>query len=98
EYDMVTLLFSDIVSFTNICSQCRPIDIVNMLNALYTRFDRLTSVHDVYKVETIGDAYMVVGGLPLPIKTHAARIANMALGMMIISKEVISPITNEPIG
>ncbi|XP_071951091.1 guanylate cyclase soluble subunit beta-2-like isoform X2 [Antedon mediterranea] len=98
EYDMVTLLFSDIVSFTNICSKCRPIDIVNMLNALYTRFDRLTSVHDVYKVETIGDAYMVVGGLPLPIKTHAARIANMALGMMITSKEVSSPITKEPIG
>ena len=47
---MVTILFSDIVSFTNICAKCRPIDIVNMLNALYIRFDKLTTVHDVYKV------------------------------------------------
>ena len=50
EFEIVTILFSDIVSFTNICAECRPIDIVNMLNSLYTRFDMLTSVHDVYKV------------------------------------------------
>lgn len=50
EFSIVTILFSDIVSFTNICAECRPIDIVNMLNALYVRFDKLTSVHDVYKV------------------------------------------------
>ncbi|XP_072180530.1 guanylate cyclase soluble subunit beta-2-like [Diadema setosum] len=98
EFEMVTILFSDIVSFTNICSKCRPIDIVNMLNALYTRFDKLTTVHDVYKVETIGDAYMVVGGLPVPVASHAVRIANQALGMMLISKEVMSPVTREPIG
>ncbi|XP_041482647.1 guanylate cyclase soluble subunit beta-2-like isoform X2 [Lytechinus variegatus] len=98
EFELVTILFSDIVSFTNICSKCRPIDIVNMLNALYTRFDKLTSVHDVYKVETIGDAYMVVGGLPIPVASHAARIANQALGMMVICKEVMSPVTREPIG
>eukprot|EP00057_Strongylocentrotus_purpuratus_P014976 XP_011669450.1 PREDICTED: guanylate cyclase soluble subunit beta-2 isoform X1 [Strongylocentrotus purpuratus] len=98
EFEMVTILFSDIVSFTNICAECRPIDIVNMLNALYTRFDKLTTVHDVYKVETIGDAYMVVGGLPIPMASHAARIANQALGMMFICKEVMSPVTREPIG
>ena len=51
---MVTILFSDIVSFTNICAKCRPIDIVNMLNALYIRFDKLTTVHDVYKVNLLG--------------------------------------------
>ncbi|XP_071799009.1 guanylate cyclase soluble subunit beta-2-like [Asterias amurensis] len=98
EYEMVTILFSDIVSFTNICAKCRPIDIVNMLNALYIRFDKLTTVHDVYKVETIGDAYMVVGGLPIPIKSHADRVANMALGMMVASSEVISPVSREPLG
>ncbi|XP_022108284.1 guanylate cyclase soluble subunit beta-2-like isoform X2 [Acanthaster planci] len=98
EYELVTILFSDIVSFTNICSKCRPIDIVNMLNSLYIRFDKLTTVHDVYKVETIGDAYMVVGGLPIPITTHAERVANMALGMMVLSSEVISPVSREPIG
>ncbi|XP_070538454.1 guanylate cyclase soluble subunit beta-2-like isoform X4 [Ptychodera flava] len=98
EYAEVTILFSDIVSFTTICSQSKPIDIVNMLNSLYVRFDKLTSVHDVYKVETIGDAYMVVGGLPVPVKTHTERIANMALGMIITSVEVSSPVTGEPIG
>ncbi|XP_038050765.1 guanylate cyclase soluble subunit beta-2-like isoform X2 [Patiria miniata] len=98
EYELVTILFSDIVSFTNICAECRPIDIVNMLNALYIRFDKLTTVHDVYKVETIGDAYMVVGGLPIPLTTHAERVANMALGMMVASSEVISPVSREPIG
>ncbi|XP_077987635.1 guanylate cyclase soluble subunit beta-2-like [Glandiceps talaboti] len=98
EYAQVTILFSDIVSFTTICSQSKPIDIVNMLNSLYVKFDKLTSVHDVYKVETIGDAYMVVGGLPVPVKTHTQRIANMALGMIITSVEVSSPVTGEPIG
>ncbi|XP_006824413.2 guanylate cyclase soluble subunit beta-2-like [Saccoglossus kowalevskii] len=97
EYTQVTLLFSDIVSFTTICSQSRPIDIVNMLNSLYVKFDKLTTVHDVYKVETIGDAYMVVGGLPVPVETHTERIANMALGMIIMSLDVTSPVTKEPI-
>ncbi|PIK45567.1 putative guanylate cyclase soluble subunit beta-2 isoform X2 [Apostichopus japonicus] len=97
EFTIVTILFSDIVSFTNICAECRPIDIVNMLNALYVRFDKLTSVHDVYKVETIGDAYMVVGGLPIPVPSHADRIANMALGMTVACQEVMSPVTREPI-
>ena len=50
------------------------------------------------QVETIGDAYMVVGGLPIPMASHAARIANQALGMMFICKEVMSPVTREPIG
>ena len=50
------------------------------------------------QVETIGDAYMVVGGLPIPVASHAARTANQALGMMVLSKEVMSPVTREPIG
>ncbi len=50
------------------------------------------------QVETIGDAYMVVGGLPIPIRTHAERVANMALGMMVASSEVISPVSREPLG
>ncbi|KAJ7324863.1 hypothetical protein JRQ81_017883 [Phrynocephalus forsythii] len=74
EFKECTILFSDVVTFTNICAQCEPIQIVLMLNAMYLRFDRLTTVHDVYKVETIGDAYMVVGGVPVPVSTHAERI------------------------
>ncbi|XP_060719057.1 guanylate cyclase soluble subunit beta-2-like isoform X1 [Tachysurus vachellii] len=97
EFKECTILFSDVVTFTNICSQCEPIQIVNMLNSMYLKFDRLTTVHNVYKVETIGDAYMVVGGVPIPVSSHAERVANFALGMIIAAKEVTNPITGGPI-
>ncbi|KAK7127660.1 hypothetical protein R3I93_020290 [Phoxinus phoxinus] len=97
EFKVCTILFSDVVTFTNICAACEPIQIVNMLNAMYSRFDRLTNIHTVYKVETIGDAYMVVGGVPVPTETHAERVANFALGMRIAAREVTSPITGQPI-
>ncbi|XP_043849657.1 guanylate cyclase soluble subunit beta-2-like [Dromiciops gliroides] len=97
EFKTCTILFSDVVTFTNICAACEPIQIVNMLNSMYSKFDRLTSVHDVYKVETIGDAYMVVGGVPVPVEDHAQRVANFALGMRISAREVMNPITGEPI-
>ncbi|XP_039695338.1 guanylate cyclase soluble subunit beta-2-like [Pteropus medius] len=97
EFKTCTILFSDVVTFTNICAACEPIQIVNMLNSMYSKFDRLTSVHEVYKVETIGDAYMVVGGVPVPIGSHAQRVANFALGMKISAKEVMNPVTGEPI-
>ncbi|XP_012411058.1 guanylate cyclase soluble subunit beta-2-like [Trichechus manatus latirostris] len=97
EFKTCTILFSDVVTFTNICAACQPIQIVNMLNSMYSRFDRLTSVHDVYKVETIGDAYMVVGGIPVPVGSHAQSIANFALGMRISASKVENPVTGEPI-
>lgn len=49
------------------------------------------------KVETIGDAYMVVGGVPVPTDTHAHRVANFALGMRIAAREVTNPVTGKPI-
>ncbi|KAL4656927.1 guanylate cyclase soluble subunit beta-2-like [Arapaima gigas] len=97
EFEVCTILFSDVVTFTNICAACEPIQIVNMLNSMYSKFDQLTNVHDVYKVETIGDAYMVVGGVPVLTDTHAERVANFALGMRIAAREVTSPITGKPI-
>ncbi|KAM9452135.1 guanylate cyclase soluble subunit beta-2-like isoform 3-T3 [Salvelinus alpinus] len=97
EFKECTILFSDVVTFTDICSECEPIQIVNMLNSMYLKFDRLTTVHTVYKVETIGDAYMVVGGVPIPVSSHAERVANFALGMIIAAREVINPITGGPI-
>ncbi|XP_067306821.1 guanylate cyclase soluble subunit beta-2-like [Pseudorasbora parva] len=97
EFEECTILFSDVVTFTNICSECEPIQIVSMLNSMYLRFDRLTSVHNVYKVETIGDAYMVVGGVPIPMSSHTERVANFALGMIIAAKEVTNPVTGGPI-
>lgn len=54
EFKECTILFSDVVTFTNICSQCEPIQIVRMLNSMYLGFDRLTTVHNVYKVHLTG--------------------------------------------
>ncbi|XP_078266183.1 guanylate cyclase soluble subunit beta-2-like [Rhinoraja longicauda] len=97
EFKECTILFSDVVAFTSICAQCEPIQIVVMLNTMYLKFDRLTTVHDVYKVETIGDAYMVVGGVPVPISSHAERVANFSLAMIIAAKGVTNPVTGKPI-
>ncbi|OCT96983.1 guanylate cyclase soluble subunit alpha-1 [Xenopus laevis] len=87
----VTMLFSDIVGFTAICSQCSPMQVITMLSELYTLFDVQCGELDVYKVETIGDAYCVAGGLHKESETHAFQVALMALKMMELSDEVMSP-------
>uniref|UniRef100_A0A8C1W7X3 Guanylate cyclase soluble subunit alpha-1 n=1 Tax=Cyprinus carpio TaxID=7962 RepID=A0A8C1W7X3_CYPCA len=91
KFDHVTVLFSDIVGFTAICSRCTPMQVVNMLSELYTRFDHHCGELDVYKVETIGDAYCVAGGLHKESPSHAVQIALMALEMMDLSDEVTTP-------
>ncbi|KAJ7327754.1 hypothetical protein OS493_026633 [Desmophyllum pertusum] len=98
-YKLVTILFSDIVGFTALCSDDKivPMDIVRMLNKLYTYFDMLSGMNDVYKVETIGDAYMVVGGLPKPCDNHAEKVAHMACSMMEASRKVLSPVDKTPL-
>ncbi|XP_077589088.1 soluble guanylate cyclase gcy-31-like isoform X3 [Stigmatopora nigra] len=78
----VTILFSDVVGFTRICSHITPMQVVSMLNTMYTLFDTLSEKHRVFKVETIGDAYMVVAGTPEKTKYHAHNICDMALDMV----------------
>ncbi|KAK9399068.1 guanylate cyclase soluble subunit beta-1 [Crotalus adamanteus] len=94
-YDNVTILFSGIVGFNAFCSKHASgegaMKIVNLLNDLYTRFDILTDSRKnpfVYKVETVGDKYMTVSGLPEPCIHHARSICHLALDMMEIAGQV----------
>ncbi|XP_075149054.1 guanylate cyclase 1 soluble subunit alpha 2 [Haematobia irritans] len=81
-YPDVTILFSDIVGFTSICSRATPFMVISMLESLYKDFDEFCDMFDVYKVETIGDAYCVASGLHRASIYDAHKVAWMALKMI----------------
>jgi len=80
-YPEVTILFSDLVGFTKMSSEKSATELVRLLNDLFTRFDKRAELLGLEKIKTIGDAYMAVGGLPIPRPDHAQIVADMALGM-----------------
>ncbi len=76
-----TVLFADIVDFTQLSAQLSPAQLVALLNDIFSEFDSLADRHGLEKIKTIGDAYMAVGGLPQPRPDHARAVAEMALDM-----------------
>ncbi|MBL6953924.1 MAG: adenylate/guanylate cyclase domain-containing protein [Alphaproteobacteria bacterium] len=88
QYDDVSVLFADIVNFTQYAGAVSPTQLVTKLNEIFFRFDELTDQYGLEKIKTIGDAYMVVGGLPEPKPGHADAMALLALDMLSAIKEI----------
>lgn len=78
----VTVLFADIVEFTKFSETVSAEVVVEVLNEIFTRFDSIADKYGLEKIKTIGDAYMVAAGLPIPVADHATRVAQMALDMI----------------
>jgi class 3 adenylate cyclase len=92
QFDCVTILFADLVGFTPLASQLPPRKLVDLLNQIFTEFDRLSQELGLEKIKTIGDAYMVAAGLPLPRPDHADAIARMALEMQQVIRRIVPPL------
>jgi guanylate cyclase len=80
-FEAATVLFADLAYFTRFAADRPPEAVVELLNDIFSRFDRLADELGLEKIKTIGDAYMVVGGIPTPRPDHVAAIARMALAM-----------------
>ena len=83
----VTVAFADLVGFTALTSEMPPHEVVTFLNGLFTRFDVAAQDLGIEKIKTVGDAYMAVCGLPVPVANHAERMVRMAIRMVHITRE-----------
>ncbi|KAL4100056.1 hypothetical protein PRIC1_007853 [Phytophthora ramorum] len=95
EYAAATVLFAEVCDFDLFSSKLQPQQVVELLNILFYKFDKLVDVHHVHKVETIGAVYMVVGGCPDVINNHAELVANLALDMIRCIPEVSAKIARK---
>jgi len=97
-YNEVTIMFSDIVGYTDLSSSLHPSKVMDMLSRLFVKFDELAKKHGLFKVETIGDAYMCVGGLPDPQPDHVVRVARMALDCVEAANSTLVDTQDEGLG
>ena len=95
-FSHTAVMFADIVNFTAISSKLSPEEVVELLNSVFSTFDQLAELKRVEKVKTIGDAYMVVGGVPKSIEDPAGAMADMALAMQKVA-QTFPPIGDQPI-
>lgn len=86
-HEEVSVLFADLAGFTPLSAKMSPVDLVSMLNDIFSRYDELAHALGLEKIKTIGDAYMVAAGLPVYRDDHAEAIADMALGMISATEE-----------
>jgi guanylate cyclase len=86
DYDEVTVLFADIVGFTSMSAAADAGDVVELLNAIFSDFDHLADKYKLEKIKTVGDAYMVVGGLPEPCSDHVESVAAFAVEALEVVK------------
>jgi len=96
--DVVTIFFLDIVGFTDISSRLSPIKISDMLDRLYSKFDELSCRHDIFKVETIGDAYMAVTNLVKDQPDHVHRIAEFSVAAVGVANKTLIDVDNSSLG
>ncbi len=86
-FDEITVPFADVVDFTRMASRMGPEEVVKLLNDIFTMFDELADEFSLEKIKTIGDAYMVVGGLGAHSEAHAQRTAEMGMNMLRVLRE-----------
>jgi class 3 adenylate cyclase/CHASE3 domain sensor protein len=87
QYSEASILFADVVNFTPMSSQMTPIELVELLNQVFSQFDGLVEKYDLEKIKTIGDCYMVASGVPRPRGDHAQVITCLALDMQEIVQQ-----------
>ena len=97
DYDKVAILFADIVGFTQMSSRLKPAELVSLLNDVFNAIDEVVAKYGAEKIKTIGDAYMVVAGLPLADPDPDTTISQLALDMAEVVSQFKDPTTGEPV-
>jgi class 3 adenylate cyclase len=94
EYASVSVLFADMVGFTPLAARLRPREVITLLSDLFTEFDLLVAERGLEKIKTIGDAYMVAGGLPEPLEGHANKVVDLGLAMLRVAERFTADLTD----